>query len=107
MSDSLPASPAPGPVVLCAKCEQASPARARRCVHCGQYLYVTCHFCGEKNERIRHQCAGCGRTLHRSAWRKFQRLLIPKENRIRPFEICLLIIAILITYKVIVTIAER
>jgi hypothetical protein len=92
--------------VTCAKCEHVNPPGARRCVRCGEHLFISCHRCGEKNERFRTRCASCGQRLHRSVWRRWRKKLFPERMKIKPFEIVLLIVAVIVTYKVIIKLAE-
>ncbi len=93
--------------VTCFACEHPNPAETRRCERCGKQLYIICNDCGQKNERSRWECTKCGHRLHRTLLRRLRRKLLPKDSKIKPLEIGLLIIAVWVTYKIIVFIAER
>ena len=93
-------------MVACHKCEHLNPVGSRCCSLCGDHLYVTCHSCGHTNERARSRCPECGHRLHRSLWRKLRRKLLPRNTKVKPWEVGLLVVAVYVTYKLIVKLSE-
>lgn len=92
--------------VLCAKCEHLNPPGTSECTFCGAHLYVTCHACGARNSRVNARCSECHKSMHRSLWKKWSRKLAPKKSRYKVWHFVLLSIAVFITYKLIVRLAE-
>jgi ribosomal protein L40E len=92
--------------VLCAKCEHLNPPGTNECRFCGAHLYVTCHACGVRNPRVNARCCECKRSMHRTFWGKWARKLTPKKSRYKLWHFILLAIAVFITYKVIINLAE-
>ncbi len=93
-------------MVACHRCEHLNPVDSHRCSLCGDHLYVTCRFCGHKNERARSRCTECSHRLHRSLWRKLRQKLLPKNSKVKPWEVVLLVVAVYVTNKIVVKLAE-
>ncbi len=98
--------PAQGERVVCAKCEQVAPAGTSRCPECGAHLYVNCHYCGQRNQRIEETCRHCHERLHRTRSRRWLKKLLPEHTKVKPAYILLLILAVALVYRLIVNLAE-
>lgn len=92
--------------VRCAKCEYLNPHGSNVCGRCRAHLYVNCHHCGHRNQRAFALCAHCGQHLHRSLWRRWRKKLLPDDRLVKPWQVGLLILAVLLAYKIIVKVAE-
>lgn len=88
--------------VLCAKCEHLNAPGRGTCSRCGGHLYVSCHDCGARNERIRSRCTSCGRRMHRSFMEKYFRRVSKNTRHVTPLQVVLFIVALGIVFAVIV-----
>lgn len=98
--------PTTGNGILCAKCDHLNPGGSNTCGFCGSHLHISCSKCGHRNARVLARCTQCGHRLHRSLWRRWQRKFLKNGQKVKPLYVALLIIAILVTYKVIIKLAE-
>jgi Double zinc ribbon len=92
--------------LLCAKCGESNARHSNTCFACGAHLHIVCHHCGHRNPRIAQHCGECGRRLHRSLWQKLEKRVFKRGTKLTSFQIALLIVAVYITYKIIVKFAE-
>jgi len=92
--------------LFCAKCGEPNTVRSNTCFACGAHLHIVCHQCGHRNPRIAHHCGECGKRLHRSLWQKLEKRVFKRGTKLTSFQIMLLIVAVYITYKIIVKFVE-
>jgi predicted RNA-binding Zn-ribbon protein involved in translation (DUF1610 family) len=90
----------------CAKCGHSNSGKCNHCTKCGARMYIRCHSCGHSSLRAEAKCSECGQQLHRSPWKRLQRKIFGGKAGITPFQIFLLLVFTLITYRVIVFLAE-
>jgi predicted amidophosphoribosyltransferase len=91
---------------LCAKCDHMNPGGSNVCHVCGAHLYVSCHHCGHRNQRVMSHCAHCGERLHRSLLRRWHRKLFPKHSSLKLWHVLLLIVTVAIAYRIILKLAN-
>ena len=68
-----------------------------------------CAKCGEPNARHSNTCFACGecgKRLHRSLWQKLEKRVFKRGTKLTSFQIGLLIVAVYITYRIIVKLAQ-
>ncbi len=111
MTENDPSAKAANPAaaeagIVCAKCEELNPAGSKLCTFCGAHLFVTCHRCGHRNQRILAQCAKCGSRLHRSARRHWYKRLFPERGKFSLVHVVLILIVTLVAYLIIVKVAN-
>jgi hypothetical protein len=98
---------APGPSgILCAKCEHLNPGSSHLCARCGSHLHINCPKCGSRNPRVLSRCSHCRHRLHRPAWQRWRRKFARGNQKLRLFHVVLLVLAVIITYKIIIKLVE-
>jgi hypothetical protein len=67
---------------------------------------VACHHCGHRNQRIKTRCVECNGKLHHTGWKRSSKKLAPNKRNLAIWQFALLVVAVWITYQVIVYLAE-
>jgi predicted amidophosphoribosyltransferase len=90
--------------LICPKCQHPNPAEAVICTGCQKQLYIFCGHCGEPNFRGNTRCSKCDVQLHQS---RYERWRMAKARKwVKYAQVILLVVAVFLTYKVIVKVAE-
>ncbi|MEW6156712.1 MAG: zinc ribbon domain-containing protein [Verrucomicrobiota bacterium] len=90
--------------LTCTKCHTENAPGAAVCVECGRHLLVHCRHCGHPNDRANARCTECRTQLH---WRWPARWKPARARKwVRPVEIFVATVAVLLTVKGIILIAE-
>ncbi len=93
------------PGVQCHKCGAHNRPAGNRCDACGAHLWIACHHCGHRNVRSAACCGECGRRLHQSLAKRWKKKLFKGNQRIPPWQIILLVLAVWLVYRLIVFLA--
>lgn len=94
------------PEIVCAKCRDANPSGSNTCQRCGAHLWVACHNCGSRNQRIETECGECGHRLHRSRWKSVSKRMFGNRRHVQVWQVGLLIVGVWLAYRAIVFLAE-
>lgn len=94
--------------VLCGKCDHLNPPGSTDCEFCHRSLFHECVHCGEPIQRGLHRCPHChGRQKKRaSKHRRYLRKLTGGAFGVTWWQVLFLLVAVYITYKIVLRMSQ-
>lgn len=90
--------------IVCPKCGQENPGGVETCQNCRRHLLVFCGHCGSPNHRSSSRCVECRTQLHFHGHHRWKAAKARKW--VKPVEAALFVVAVLLTAKGVVKVAE-